>query len=157
METINRREWLTSAVGTVGALGILGGTSSALAEGKKKDPHAGHAMAAENNPYAKAIDAAAECAKKGELCIAHCQGVLAAGDTTMAGCMKTALEMVAACQGLVKLASLQSKGTKKMAALCAELCRECEKACKEHAEHHKVCKECMDSCNACAKECDKIA
>lgn len=157
---MNRREWLSGAVGTLGAIGALGVSSNAFAEGKKKDAHAGHgagASAASTHPYAKAIDAAADCAKKGEICIAHCQEMLATGDKSMAGCLKTALEMVAACQGFIKLASLQSKGTKKMAALCAELCRECEKACKEHEAHHKICKDCMESCNACAKECDKIA
>lgn len=153
---MNRREWISGAVGTLGSLGVIGALEgSAFAEGKKKDAHVHGAGAA--NPYLKAIDAATDCAKKGEICIAHCQEMLASGDKSMAGCLKTALEMVAACNALVKLASMQSKGTKKMAALCAELCRECEKACKEHAEHHAVCKDCMESCNACAKECDKIA
>lgn len=153
---MNRREWLSGAVGTLGAIGAMGISSNAFAEGKKKDAHAGHGDSAPN-PFAKAIDAAADCAKKGEICVAHCQQMLATGDKSMAACLKTALEMVAACQSLIKLASLQSKGTKRMAALCADLCRECEKACKEHEAHHKICKDCMESCNTCAKECDKIA
>lgn len=143
-----------ASLGTLGAMGL---NSNVFAADAKKNPHAGHTGAATVNPFAKAIDAAADCAKKGDICISHCQSLLAKGDTSVAGCLKTALEMVAACDAFVKLASMQSKGTKKMAALCAELCRECEKACKEHEAHHQICKECMESCVACAKECDKIA
>jgi len=157
---MNRREWLSGAVSTLGVVGALGLDKQVFAEGKKKDPHAGHkvaAAAATDNPFAKAMAAAADCALKGDICIAHCQSLMAGGDTSVAGCLKTALEMVAACNAFVKLGSMQSKAAKKMAALCAELCHACEKACKEHEAHHQVCKDCMDSCIACARECEKVS
>lgn len=153
---MNRREWLAGAT-TLGMAGVLGLERAAFAEGKKEKGAAHVHGGATENPFAKAIDAAAECAKRGEICIAHCQTLLAQGDKSLAACLKTALEMVAGCKAFLTLASHQSKSAKKMAALCAELCHECEKACKEHEAHHKACKDCLDSCVACAKECEKVA
>lgn len=146
---MNRRELLVSLGTTVGAL-----TASKLAFGADKKKTA---TSDSGHPHQKAIDAALECLKTGEACISHCQMMLANGDKSMGECLKTALEMTAMCRAFASLAQYQSKSLKKVAAACAEVCRNCEKACEVHASKHGVCHDCMSSCKACATECEKIA
>jgi len=150
---MDRRELITTSAFSAAALVLGGLATDALAENKKKST----GEADTGNPFRKAIDTANACVTSGEICIAHCQQLMAKGDATLSRCLGTALEMVAACRAFATLASYNSTRTKKMAAICAELCRECEKACREHEGHHKICRECAESCAACAKECDKVS
>jgi hypothetical protein len=62
--------------------------------------------------------------------------------------------MLATCEATLKLAAQDSKHLRAMAALCAQACRDCEAACRVHAEHHVTCKRCMESCGRCAQACD---
>jgi Cys-rich four helix bundle protein (predicted Tat secretion target) len=65
--------------------------------------------------------------------------------------------MLPLCQALSELAVQRSGHLKGLAAVCAKACRECEAACKKHANHHAECKACMESCQKCAAECEKLA
>jgi Cys-rich four helix bundle protein (predicted Tat secretion target) len=147
---MNRRELLltmsTLAAGTLG-------TGLAFADSKSKKAAAADGA----NPNAKLIDTAEACIKAGDMCIQHCQTMLSTGDTSLSNCLRTSLEMVEICRTLTKFAAFQSKNLKKVAAACAEVCRDCEKSCREHEAHHKICKDCAECCAACAKECDKVA
>ncbi len=102
------------------------------------------------------IDTATDCIAKGEVCVAHCIDLMKAGDTAMADCMKTVSAMMPMCAALVRLAALDSKRLKELAAVCKDVCADCEAECKKHAEKHTVCKDCMDSCTACIKECKAL-
>ena len=65
--------------------------------------------------------------------------------------------MMPLCEALTTLARMNSPHTKALAAVCAKVCRDCEATCKKHSQHHAECKACMDSCAACATECEKLA
>lgn len=157
---MNRRDlFSTSAAG----LGLLV-ASSALADGAKKPagPTAAPARASAADPRAELLAALADCLKAGEACIGHCARELAAGDKDMARCNVTTQAMVALCQALTRLAALDVPAAKKVAAVCAEVCKECELACAEHKAHfahgmHLECQACMNACIACGKACQAFA
>jgi Cys-rich four helix bundle protein (predicted Tat secretion target) len=102
-------------------------------------------------------DAARECLRAGDLCLDHCVRSLSTGDKMMAECAGTVRAMLPTCAAISQLALLKSDHLKEMAAVCAKICRDCEAACKKHANHHAECKACMESCQKCATECEKAA
>ncbi len=58
---------------------------------------------------------------------------------------------------LMKLAGQDSRYVPALAKIAGEICANCEKECRKHADHHAECKACADSCAACVKECKKVA
>ncbi len=91
-------------------------------------------------------DAAHDCVHHGDDCIQHCIGMLAGGDTSMMGCLKTAQDMVAVSEALAKLAIMGSPRLGVLAKAAVEMCTACEAECRKHAGHHEVCRECADAC-----------
>jgi Cys-rich four helix bundle protein (predicted Tat secretion target) len=91
----------------------------------------------------------------GDICIDHCYETFQAGDTSLAECVRRVQALVASCEALARLGSLDAKHLAEFAAVTAKICRHCEEECRKHA-HHKPCKDCGDACAACAKECDKL-
>jgi Cys-rich four helix bundle protein (predicted Tat secretion target) len=141
---MNRRDALT----TLGALAITPATALAAApaaKGPAKEPD-----------YKALAEAAHACIHAAEECIDHCITMLSNGDKSMADCFAAVRQMKPMCEALEELAHLKSAHVKAHAALCAKVCRECEKACKPHAEH-PPCKACMEACARCATECEKAA
>lgn len=55
------------------------------------------------------------------------------------------------CALTIKWHSADSVFTKKLSALCAEVCERCAEACKHHEAKH--CQQCSELCHACAKAC----
>ena len=100
-----------------------------------------------------ATEAAFDCVKKGEACIAHCLALLSTGDTTMAECAAAAHDMVAAAQALAVIGSSGSKHIAAAARLALEACTDCEAACRKHADKHVICRECADSCARTVAAC----
>ncbi len=146
---MNRRELVLGSVGAA-ALG-LALRAEAAEPGAPTPP-----LAAGASGHAALIDAAFACLKLGEACQQHCLSLLSKGDATLAECASTIAAMLPACEALTQLAVQNSPRLKAMAAVCADLCRDCEKACRKHEMHHAICKACADSCAACARECDKV-
>jgi len=103
------------------------------------------------------IDSALSCIKTGEICQQHCLDLLSAGDKSMADCAKSVAEMLTMCQALAELAAQKSSHLPKLAAICADVCKTCEKNCRVHEAHHAICKNCAESCARCASECLKVA
>jgi Cys-rich four helix bundle protein (predicted Tat secretion target) len=101
-----------------------------------------------------------DCIRTGHVCQAHCARLLAEGDVSMADCNASAINMMAACDGLVRIVTMNNLSKKSMKSFlkaCGQICRECEKICEKHAKHHAECKACMDSCKACATHCEKLS
>jgi Cys-rich four helix bundle protein (predicted Tat secretion target) len=121
----------------------------------KMDHSAMHA-AMHGGKHKALIDTASDCIAKGEVCVAHCIELMKGGDTAMADCMKSVSIMMPMCGALVRLAALDASRLKEFAAVCKNVCEDCEAECKKHAEKHAVCKDCMDSCTACIKECKAL-
>jgi Cys-rich four helix bundle protein (predicted Tat secretion target) len=106
------------------------------------------------------LDSTSDCLKTGDVCLAHCHSLLAAGDTSLADCQKTVMNMLAVCDGLSKLAAYNNcdeADLKSYAKVCGQFCKTCESACEKHAGHHAECKACYDSCKTCAKACESYA
>jgi Cys-rich four helix bundle protein (predicted Tat secretion target) len=145
---MDRRDLLKTAAVSAAALSL-----GALAE-EPKAAAGGAALPPLNQPL---YDAAQACLRAGDVCLEHCVRSLAAGEKMMAECAVTVRQMLVTCQATAELAVQRSSHLKAMAALCAKVCRECETACKKHANHHAECKGCMEACQRCASECEKLA
>jgi Cys-rich four helix bundle protein (predicted Tat secretion target) len=153
---ISRREVITSALG----MGLWMAARPALAEAPRKDKEG--AAPASTATRAALTRALVECERAGEACLAHCTRELAAGNQSMGRCNSTVQAMLATTAALLRLVAVDSPHAKRLAALCADLCRDCEAACAEHKAHfahgmHAECKECMEACQACAKACSAFA
>ena len=142
---MERREMLkTVLAAAVGAI-----STAALAA---DHDHHNHGASSRN---AGLIAASADCLKTGEACLAHCIYLLGNGDKSMAACAQSVNELLASCTALMKLAGQDSKFVPAIAKVAAEICANCEKECRKHADHHPECKACAESCAACVKECKK--
>jgi len=115
-------------------------------------PHAGHGV---GDPAL--FEAAHGCLTKGDACIAHCIGMLTSGDTSMADCLRASRDMHAVMHGLAELAASGSARLGAYAKVAAEFCRDCEAACKKHADHHAVCRECMEACTKTIAACQRVS
>ena len=146
---MDRREILAGA-GILGAV-MMSGLPALADDGAKS---------ISKEKLQKITDTTFDCLKKGEACYGHCLEMLKKGDTSMKECHSTLSNMMAACTAMSKISSYDSAkpdAIRKLAAVCASLCRDCSDSCKVHAEHHAVCKTCMEACNKCASACDDIA
>ena len=151
---MNRRDLISVASAAV----LVAAASPALAEeGHEAHEHAGHDHGVDDMPYQSLVDAATNCTKTGLACINHCLDSFAAGDTAMARCARAVDQMISVCGTLAKLASIGSSHLPAMAKIAADVCQNCEKECKKHADHHAVCKACAEACAKCAEECKKIS
>lgn len=145
---INRRDVMTAGAAAGAVLSL-----NAFAHDDKapKTPTPASGIAAHQAVY----DAALECIRVGTIYLDHCIRSLSTGDKMMAECAGTVRAMLPVCEATRDLAMLDSKHFKALAALCAKVCRDCEAACKKHANMHAECKACMESCQRCAEACEK--
>jgi Cys-rich four helix bundle protein (predicted Tat secretion target) len=136
----------------------LGSSMEARAEHAGHEHHGGdhahHAHA--SSKHQALIDAAQRCVASAEACVPHCVALLGKGDTSLAECLESVLEMAPVCTAVVRLAALDAGRLKELAKVCSDICADCEKVCRKHAEHHEVCKVCADSCAAFIKESKKL-
>lgn len=145
---MNRRDLVLNGLGAVAGVAF----AQKLVAAEKKPAAKVHGA-----DHSKLIAAASDCIAKGKVCLPHCIDMMAEGMKGMGECAKSVNEMLALCEGLVALAAANSSHLPKYAALCAEVCLACEKACRKHADHHEVCKACAESCAECAKHCKAVA
>lgn len=117
------------------------------------NPHAGHAGHGGDTAL---FEAAHGCITKGDACIQHCIAMLSSGDTSMVDCLRASRDMHAVMHGLAQLASSNSARLKEYAKVAVELCKDCEAACKKHADHHAVCRECMEACGKTIAQCQRV-
>ncbi len=153
---MNRRELFGVAIG---GASLAMAMNQALAEehdnmDHEHMEHMDHAAHA-NLPNAKLTEAARNCVSAGDLCISHCLALFTMGDTSVAGCAKSAYQMSAMCEALARLASAGSEHLAELAKVAHATCLDCEKECRKHENVHTVCKACADSCTLCAEECRK--
>jgi Cys-rich four helix bundle protein (predicted Tat secretion target) len=92
--------------------------------------------------------AAADCVGAGEACLQHCLTLLASGDKTLGDCALLVNQMLAVCRAVGPIVEANGKYVRSIAQLCLEVCTDCERVCRQHAEHHAICKTCADSCAA---------
>lgn len=134
-----RDRWLSASLG---ALACGGG--NAVAQNTPKTPAAPpHVHGAAD---AALLEAAQGCVAKGQACIGHCLGMIAAGDTSMSGCLRAVHDMHAVLEALVATTASGSRHLAALTKVAIELCRDCETECRKHADKHAVCRECADAC-----------
>jgi Cys-rich four helix bundle protein (predicted Tat secretion target) len=102
------------------------------------------------------VDAAGDCVSKGQVCLSHCNEVLATGDKSMAACAMSVSELLAVCGALLALAAQGAPSLPKLASVAFDVCTRCEAECRKHAQH-PPCKDCADACATCAAQCKKAA
>lgn len=141
MNQMNRRQVLAAGLGAV----ALAQAGRAMAGPAAKSPHAGHDKKVDPALAALAA-AAAECVDSGSACLQHCLHSLGTGETMMAACSKTVVDMLAGARALVDLANSGSKHLKAAAALVADLASDCEAECRKHEAMHATCKRCAECC-----------
>jgi len=146
---ISRRALLAGSA----AFAVAASTSTAMAGGHHDDHHDHHESSGGNGDLVRAAGA---CETAGEICQAHCQSMLAKGDTSLAACSASVSEMTASCSALMRLAAVNSSHLPAMAKLCAQILEDCKAACDKHAKHDE-CKACAEACEACLAECKKGA
>ncbi|MCC6849820.1 MAG: four-helix bundle copper-binding protein [Deltaproteobacteria bacterium] len=153
---VGRRRVLASAAGL--ATAVVAGRALAA------DPHAGHGHGdkvytpgVRNKKRTALVKAAIDCTIKGDACLSHCMETFVAGDTTMGACADAVQQMLPVCRAMSQLGAYDSKHLPDLARVCIGVCTDCEKVCREHAEHQKECKDCADACAALIEECKKLA
>jgi Cys-rich four helix bundle protein (predicted Tat secretion target) len=153
-EALSRRDVLFGA-GAVASLAVAG---AAFAADDKDSHHEHHYTTGTANKKHPALVAAAyDCIAKGEACLSHCLETFRAGDTTMADCASSVEQMIPVCQALAHLAVRDSKHLPALARACVAVCEDCEKQCREHAEHQEECKAAADACAKLVKEAKLVA
>lgn len=150
--TMSRRDLLASSAALGATYGL--GLGTVLAAEDHED-HAAHAAPAAA-PAAGLARAATECVRVGEECVQHCLDLLAKGDTSLGECAKAVNQMLAVCNAAGPLVYAGSKHLKAFAKLCADVCGECETACRKHESHHAVCKACAEACARTVAEAKKV-
>lgn len=110
-----------------------------------------------DHTHAALLRSLGKCLTIAEACRAHCNQLLAGGDTSVAGCAKTVDEMIAGCRMLSTLAANKSNHLVAAGKLAAQLCADCEKQCRIHENHHAICKACAEACKECGAACAKLA
>ncbi|MBK7976058.1 MAG: Csp1 family four helix bundle copper storage protein [Deltaproteobacteria bacterium] len=142
--SIRRREVMVGAAGILAA-GVA--SSAFAAEGAPSAPVSATALAG----------AAARCVDAGNECLQHCLDMLSAGDTTLADCAREVRQMVAVCAAAGPMAYAGGKRLGGFARVCADVCGDCEKACRKHEAEHEVCKRCAEACARFIAEARKVA
>lgn len=143
--TMTRRELLAS--GAVLGASLTVGASALAATDAPAASDAGDAFAR----------AAADCVRVGEECLQHCLTLLASGDESLGDCAKSVQQMLAVCRAAGPLAYAGSKHLGAFARLCADVCGDCEAACRKHESRHAICKQCADACAKTVAAAKKIA
>ena len=69
-----------------------------------------------------------ECTHAAEVCISHCQQLLAQGDTGLGECLRTALDTEVVCNAVLKLAGLNSNFTATLAKQSVAVMQACVEA-----------------------------
>ncbi|MDH5720993.1 MAG: four-helix bundle copper-binding protein [Spirochaetia bacterium] len=153
---IDRKKFLLAA-GMIGAgLPIAELQAQGRGRGRDRENRHDHSAHKPSKNVSVLADAASECVAYAEMCVAHCVELVKNGDTSIAECIATANEVIAACKALSSLANYNSMHIKDFAKACKGLCGHCEYECKKHASRHEACRECAESCARCVEAIKRI-
>jgi Cys-rich four helix bundle protein (predicted Tat secretion target) len=141
---ISRREVLL-AMGVAATAAYTGSATAAMP---------GHDHSKHTAQHPDVLDATNACVDKGQRCIAHCLVSFVEGDTELAECASKVHEMQAICGAFSYLLAANSVYSKEYANICAAVCEDCAKVCREHDEHHE-CRDCAEACEAVVKAIKK--
>jgi len=147
---MKRRNALIGGTALAAALGTMACTARNAGAQHPGHDHAGHG----NDELA---DAAIDCIRRGNACLAHCIALLGAGDTSVAACATAVEAMKPAMDALAAIAATGNRRTADIARALVKLCEDCEAACRVHADKHPTCRACMESCQRMIAAVAKLA
>lgn len=156
----SRREFVSAGSAALLAAAAVAGVARAAGEHDHHEMVAGKtkAGAAPAAPaHAALVAALDECLSKGRICLAHCHQKALAGEHDLAECAYSVDAMLRVCDATAWLAALDSKHLAAMRPVCQAVCEDCEKACREHEDHHAACRDCAEACAATIAELKKSA
>jgi Cys-rich four helix bundle protein (predicted Tat secretion target) len=144
---MQRRAFIASAGAAIAAAAVSRAYAQAAGGGGVEEMHP---------PKFKALEQTAiECVATGNDCLRHCFGMFSMKDTSMAECADAAFQLVAACNALAALASVNSPHTQGLAKTVAQVCDDCKTQCDKFSRIAE-CVACSDACKKCAQECRKV-
>lgn len=103
--------------------------------------------------YAECIEACYDCAAACDYCAASCLKEEDPG--MMRDCIRLDMQCANLCRLAAQFMAMGSTWAKSVCQLCAEICEECGKTCRQHAMDH--CQKCADACLRCAETCRAMA
>lgn len=156
MRRMNRRDALftTGSMIVSASLGAIAcGAPKAVAQNTTPAPKGAPPPAVAAH---EVFEAAHDCIKKGDACIAHCLPMLAGGDTSMGDCARAANDMRAVMVGLAAAAASGNPRLADLARAAMLFCEDCHAACQKHAANHVICRECAEACARTIAACKKL-
>lgn len=150
---MERRDVLRFSSLAAGGVALASASKVAAFAQSNKGAAPGGAKKQTDNEFSNIM---ADCARACEICIAHCQTLLAQGDTMLADCLKKCLELVPLCDATETLLNYKSVYAAKIAKICLEACQACAESCKPHIAHHQQCKACYEACLKCIEACKSM-
>jgi len=129
----------------------MGAAAAAAYAGNAVSAMPGHDHSKHTAQQPDLLNAVNQCTDKGERCIAHCLVSFQEGDLELADCAAKVHEMQAICGAYSYLLAANSDYSKAYAAVCKQVCTDCEKECRKH-EKHLECKACADACAAVVEQ-----
>jgi Cys-rich four helix bundle protein (predicted Tat secretion target) len=139
----------------IAGIGIAAYGSSALGAQTPAAP-AAPAPSAVRPPYKALAEASAKCLRAGQDCLRKSFERLAAKDTSLIDCARSASDVVAACASLSALAAVGAPFALGFARTAADICLACKKECDRFPQIAE-CQALAAACAACAEECRKAA
>ncbi|MBX9854861.1 MAG: hypothetical protein K2Y26_05020 [Gemmatimonadaceae bacterium] len=139
---------------TAGAAAVAGTAPAAALPSQSKPVASG--MTQEAARRQAVIAACHDCRSSGAACLTMCNEMLRKGMTAFADCQARVIEMLTMCDAMGAMAGTNTfpvSRLKALAGICAETCRDCERACRPLAAHAE-CKACMDDAADCARACE---
>lgn len=70
-------------------------------------------------------------------------------------CMRSTLDCAAICRLVAELIARDSRFTREMYLVCAQVCDATASECEKHAADH--CRVCAQMCRTCASDCRRMA
>ena len=108
----------------------------------------------QNQKYQTCIDACNDCFEACEFCATS--DLREQDVKSMARCIQLNRDCANICSIASQFMSRDSEYSKKICAICADVCDECAQECEKYTDMEH-CKLCAQACRRCAEECRKIA
>ena len=154
---MHRRELL---IGAGAAIATATAGQALAAEPREHGGHAAHGKQMSGDtpttPTTIVFDNAIALRALGEMCMAFCLENIPQ-DPSLVDCARTTKEMLAVNGAVEGLAAMDSPRLAQVARAAVAVYDHCEKVCKKHEGHHKICRQCADQCAAIKKAIAALA
>jgi hypothetical protein len=141
-----RRQFALAGL-SVATLAALGQTATAGAAAQDHHTHLGYSEA-----FKTCAEACSRCQRECSRCAIHCANHLAQ-ESHHHQTLRLCLDCADFCQTAAQIVSRGGPMAMLICKPCAEACKLCGDACREHAEHDERMRQCADECKRCEDAC----